>query len=224
MQLLPVRAARAEAAWLAGDDVGARREAECGLTEVTAEVSGWATGELARWARRAGESVDPAWPAAEPFVHELAGRADAAAAAWDARGCPYDAALALLDGDPPALRRALARFESLGAGPAAARTRQLMRDRGVRPPAHGIRRSTRTNPAGLTDRETEVLELVRGGLTDAEIAARLVLSVKTVGHHVSAILAKSGARSRREAARSLPAPTSRDRLRPAGDHAGSNQK
>jgi DNA-binding NarL/FixJ family response regulator len=43
-----------------------------------------------------------------------------------------------------------------------------------------------------------VLGLLRGGDTDAEIAARLHLSVRTVGHHVSAVLRKTGARSRRE--------------------------
>ena len=42
--------------------------------------------------------------------------------------------------------------------------------------------------------------LLADGLTDAEIAGRLSLSVKTVGHHVSAVLAKTGAASRREAA------------------------
>jgi DNA-binding NarL/FixJ family response regulator len=46
-----------------------------------------------------------------------------------------------------------------------------------------------------------VLELLREGLTDAEIAERLVLSTRTVEHHVAAILAKLGVGSRREAAR-----------------------
>jgi len=79
-----------------------------------------------------------------------------------------------------------------------------MQRRGIRPPAHVLRRSTRTNPAGLTNREMEVLKLVRDGLTDAEIAQQLVISVETVGHHVGSILAKLGAKSRREAGRMLP--------------------
>ena len=44
-----------------------------------------------------------------------------------------------------------------------------------------------------------MLVLLAGGLTNAEIAQRLVRSAKTVDHHVSAILAKLGARSRAEA-------------------------
>ena len=45
-----------------------------------------------------------------------------------------------------------------------------------------------------------MLGLLAEGLTDAEIAARLSLSAKTVGHHVSALLAKLGVGSRRQAA------------------------
>ena len=64
--------------------------------------------------------------------------------------------------------------------------------------------STRANPAGLTDRQLEVLELLAEGLTNAEIAGRLVVSVRTVDHHVAAILAKLNVGSRREAARAVP--------------------
>jgi DNA-binding CsgD family transcriptional regulator/tetratricopeptide (TPR) repeat protein len=64
----------------------------------------------------------------------------------------------------------------------------------------GPRPSTRANPAGLTTRQLTVLELLEEGLTNAEIAERLVLSVRTVDHHVAAVLGKLGVRSRREAA------------------------
>ena len=59
--------------------------------------------------------------------------------------------------------------------------------------------TTRENPAGLTTREVEVLELVAQGLRNAEIGERLFVSEKTVGHHVSAILRKLDVRTRSEA-------------------------
>src|SRR6185436_228142 len=55
------------------------------------------------------------------------------------------------------------------------------------------------NPANLTPRELEVLALLGDGLTNAEIAERLFLSEKTVGHHVSAILRKLGVANRVQA-------------------------
>jgi DNA-binding NarL/FixJ family response regulator len=59
-----------------------------------------------------------------------------------------------------------------------------------------MRATTRAHPAGLTAREAEVLALVAEGLPDAAIAERLVLSRRTVEHHVAAVLTKLGVASR----------------------------
>ena len=64
----------------------------------------------------------------------------------------------------------------------------------------GPQATTRQNPAGLTRRELEVLELLVEGHSNAELARRLHLSTKTIGHHVSAVLAKLEVRTRTEAA------------------------
>ncbi len=95
-------------------------------------------------------------------------------------------------------RAALAVFERLGARPYADRTTALLRSLG------DTERPRRVTPAAgvgtLTAREQEVLDLLRPGLTNAEIAERLYISAKTAEHHVSRILTKLGARSRAEAA------------------------
>ena len=62
-----------------------------------------------------------------------------------------------------------------------------------------MRRTTREHAAGLTAREQQVLDLLTEGHTNEEIAVRLFISVKTVDHHVSAVLGKLGAPTRRDA-------------------------
>jgi DNA-binding NarL/FixJ family response regulator len=71
------------------------------------------------------------------------------------------------------------------------------------PVPRGPRPTTRANPHGLTEREWEIARLVALGLSNAEIADRLVVSPKTVGHHVSAVLAKLSVRRRAEVAAAL---------------------
>ncbi len=162
----------------------------------------WAVGELAYWRWRTGVRDEfRAELAAEPYRLSLTGDWQAAAERWRTIGCPYEAALAMADADDEVvLRQAVEELQSLGARPAAAIVARRLRQRGIRGVPRGPRRSTRENPAGLTVRELEVLAMLAEGLRNADIAARLVLSEKTVDHHVSAILRKLNVRTRGEAA------------------------
>jgi DNA-binding CsgD family transcriptional regulator len=99
------------------------------------------------------------------------------------------------------LLAALDLLERLGARPAADAVAGRLRELGGTRLPRRPRRATLANPAGLTARELEVLGLLGAGLRNADIAGRLHIAEKTVDHHVSAILAKLGVRSRREAAR-----------------------
>ena len=129
--------------------------------------------------------------------------ADAAAAAWEAVGQPYEAAVALTHAARIALaeratreararlRRAAPIAKRLGAAPLAAQVADLIR----RAESDGD-----ADAPGLTSRELEVLRLVAAGQSNREIAAALVISPKTASVHVSNILAKLGVATRTEAA------------------------
>jgi DNA-binding CsgD family transcriptional regulator len=180
-RIWPVVAARAEAAWLAG-----HLEQEVPLLVETHGLAvgvhyPWAADDLAVWLRRAGHEAPHS------------GRTPLTPEQWRAVGCPFEEALAL--GDDLDAR---AVFERLGATPAVQRLTEARRAEGL-PVPRGPNASTLAHPAGLTAREVEVLALVGEGRTNAEIAAALHLSAKTVGHHVSHILDKLGARTRTEA-------------------------
>jgi DNA-binding CsgD family transcriptional regulator len=196
----PVSAARAEAAWLAGrpEAIGAETETAydlaCRLNEPT--TAGW----LACWRARAGLPVEPPDNLPERFRLQLDGEPEAAAEPLKAAGADYDAALALVSSSDGTLLRAChEQLRALGAKPAAAIVAQRLRELGERNLPRGPRAATRENPAGLTNRELEVLPLLTQGLRNAEIAQRLVITPKTVDHHVSSILRKLGITNRGQA-------------------------
>jgi DNA-binding CsgD family transcriptional regulator len=198
--LVPVRLARAEAYCLEGQPDSARHEAEK-ADDACARTDAWARGAVAIWLRRTGSPRPPRDDLAEPCRLQVAGDWEQAARLWTTLGCPYEAALALYDApEEAALREALKIFTGLGASAAAQITRQKMRLLGIRSIPRDPRPATRAHPLGLTAREREVLELICAGHTNAEIAAKLFISTKTVDHHVSAILAKLDAPTREVAA------------------------
>ena len=193
--------ARAEIAWLRRDPVGVREATDEALALAVRAAAAWIVGELAYWRWRAGIVEEVPAGAAEPYVLSICGEWRRAADCWTELGCPYEAALASADADDDEpLRRAFDELQQLGARAAAAIVARGLRERGVRGLPRGPRRSTEQNPAGLTRRELEVLSLVAQGLRNAQIAEQLVVSEKTIDHHVSAILRKLDVRTRGEAA------------------------
>jgi len=195
-------AARVEHAWLSGDRAAARALAADGFRRVAELGEPWSTGELACWCAQLGIPVALPGPVAEPYAALLAEDWAAAAIYWEKQGRPYRHALALAaSGDPDAIVRALGIAEGLGAVALSARLRERLRQLGITRVPRGPLAETRANPAGLTARQLEVLALLAEGLTNAEIAARLVVSIRTVDHHVAAVLARLGVGSRRAACR-----------------------
>jgi len=204
--IVPVRAVRAELRWLSGQSDLALQEAQAGYQAGLGRIDPWTLGSVAIWIARLQGPAGSATSLPEPYHLEIAGHTEKAAEAWDKIGRPYDAAMVRLQSSQETeLRRAIGTFDALGAGPALSQARRRMRQLGITNIPRGPRPGTRSAPGGLTVREQEVLALLTEGLQDKEISRRLVISERTVHHHVSAILSKIGVTSRsaavREAAR-----------------------
>jgi DNA-binding CsgD family transcriptional regulator len=198
-RLGPVWAARAEAAWLGGDDDAARTEAQAGLATVPDHADPWLVGALRRWLYLAGGQPSDSGELNTVFELEVSGHWRGAYEEWTRRGCPYDAAIAQLGGDIVAVESALTTFRRLGARAAANRARQRLTE--LRGPTRRSRRADiRSDPDGLSRREREVLTLLSAGHSDAEIAIKLSISPKTASHHVAAIFTKLGVNNRTQAA------------------------
>ena len=191
-----------EWAWLTGDLALATEVRDVLLPRTGRAGAAPFRAELMRYLARAGLGGSAFAGCPEPYAAGLRGDWQAAADGWRRAGDPYEEALELADsGDVDATRDALVILDRLDAAPAAATTRQRLRDLGVTRVPRGPQATTRTNPGGLTDRQVQVLQLLADGMTNAEIADRLVLSVRTVDHHVSAVLTRLDLASRREAAK-----------------------
>jgi DNA-binding CsgD family transcriptional regulator len=198
--LVPTAAVAAELGWLTGDP-SLGRDALALLPRTAQQGRERDRAELLRWLRRLGRPAETFDGCPEEFAADLRGDWRTAATAWERVGDPYERAVQLLDsGEIEPMLEALAVFDGLGAAPAALLTRRRLRELDVRQVPRGPQATTRANPAGLTGRQLEILGLVADGLTNAEIAARLVLSVRTVDHHVSSVLQKLNVPTRRAAA------------------------
>ncbi|WP_062389718.1 ATP-binding protein [Demequina iriomotensis] len=195
----PAACAAAEEAWLSG-----RPERIAPLTDTARQLARerhepWLLGELAWWRLLAGLAPEGADDAAAPFAALLAGDHARAAHAWEGIGSPvWSAYAATLDPDPAAADRAVRTLDGLGATLAVQAILRTRRERGLALPRRP-RGAARTAPGHLTARELDVLRHLDRGLSTTEIAHELVVSPRTVEHHVSAVLRKLGEPTRARA-------------------------
>jgi DNA-binding CsgD family transcriptional regulator len=194
----------AESAWLNGDLRQCRAQAEptyqfaSQYYEQPAITNHFGFSDLSYWMWRAGAMREPLAGVIEPYASQIKGNWKEAAAMWEKYGCPYEQAMALMDGDEAAQLAALEIFERLGARPIIEILKQKMRAQGFRIP-RGPRPTTREHPFGLTAREMEVLAYLAKGSSNNAVAKQLSLSIRTVEHHIAAILQKMQVQSRKEA-------------------------
>ena len=190
-----------ESAWLRDDPKTAIDHADVPLERTKIKGAERYHGELLRFLARCGLVVEPFESCPGEYALGLAGDFDGAAQAWRKIGAPYERALELADsGDESKMLEGLAALDDLGAVAAAEVVRRKLKAMGIRAPGRP-RPGARVHPAGLTNRQMEVLSLLASGSTNAEIAESLVVSTRTVDHHVSAILQKLNVETRRQATR-----------------------
>jgi DNA-binding CsgD family transcriptional regulator/tetratricopeptide (TPR) repeat protein len=201
-RLAPVLELETELALTSGAPMPADRFSKL-LVEIRrrGSLAGVQAMRVAGWTAVAGIDAGFDWPMAAPHLAMLRRDWRGAADAFGEAGWSYDRALmlSLLD-DEESLIEAIEIARGLGAEPLTRRVALRMRELGMSVP-QGPRESTRANPAGLTARQLEVLSCLVEGLTNAEIADRLVVSPRTAEHHVAAVMTKLGAATRRDAAR-----------------------
>ena len=204
----PTAASRCEIAWIAGDVETAHRTAAQAWLLANDTDCPWNRGAIATWLD--DDLAAHASGLAPPFALEVSGRWLEAAEVWRQLGCPHDQALALArSGERAALTDAVELFVALGAVASAGQARSLLRAHGWVAPRL-VRADRRRDAAGLTAREAEVLSLLSEGLSNAAIAGRLVISQRTVEHHVAAILSKLGVPSRQAAVAARPVAASQE--------------
>jgi DNA-binding NarL/FixJ family response regulator len=192
-KVAPAAAALAENAWITRrPDPRLAGPLVAGLFDRDFAGRATALGPLLQWADRLGRAgIQQLGPWSADLGEVVQPSADQ----------PYERALAFWDaGSTDDLLSALALLDALDARAVAGLVRARLREAGVSGVPRGSPPATRANPVGLTARQLDVLALLSDGLSNADIAARLVISRKTADHHVSAILAKMDVRSRSEAA------------------------
>jgi DNA-binding CsgD family transcriptional regulator/tetratricopeptide (TPR) repeat protein len=198
-----VRAARAEAAWLAHDSARTAAEARPAFDLAVQKGNPRWAAEPAFWLWRAGELPRACPDLPPPFAREIAGDWASAAELWRQIGCPYHQARALSDSTVvPSLRQALGIAEGLGARPLAAHVVGRLRELGARPASPRPRGVTTAELVGppallsLSPRERQVVVLVAQACTNREIADSLVISERTAERHVQNVLNRLGLHSR----------------------------
>jgi DNA-binding CsgD family transcriptional regulator len=155
--------------------------------------------EFAFWLQKARKQTIELQELYEPYKLLNSNKIKKAAEFWEKTGCPFQKAFTLFEGSEDDKKIALSIFQQLGANAVSQKIKMEMRAVGIKKIPRGLRESTRNNPAQLTNRELDVLQLLQKGNQNKEIAGTLFISPKTADHHISSILFKLDVNSRAKA-------------------------
>lgn len=195
-RIIPALVASLEYEWITGKTIIEKKVLDTTVGMVEQMGNLYENSEFAFWLWKARKQPVQLREFYEGYQVDNPGVALRAAALWERSGCPYERALTLFEGSEDDKRKAITVIQGLGANAVYEKLKLDMRESGIKNIPRGIRKTTQSNPALLTERELDVLQCLNEGLQNKEIAAKLFISAKTVDHHISSILYKLEVKSR----------------------------
>jgi DNA-binding CsgD family transcriptional regulator len=198
-RIIPALSALLEYEWITGKKIVEQSAIDVANGMLKDLVIYYEYNELSFWLRKTRNQLSGVKEIDDMYDTSSPGKARKLAERWEICGCPYEKALALFEGGEDDKREAISIMQSIGATAVYEKMKFEMRSAGIKSIPRGIRKTTQSNPALLTDRELDVLQLLGEGLQNKEIASRLFISAKTVDHHISSILYKLEVKSRTKA-------------------------
>jgi DNA-binding CsgD family transcriptional regulator/tetratricopeptide (TPR) repeat protein len=198
-RIIPVMVAMLEYEWITGNILAEEDDIDATKSLLQRIDDPYGGNEFSYWLTKTGREGVVLKDIHEVYRQQNPSEAVRAARLWEELGSPYRQALALFEGGGEDKIAAMTIMRKLGATAVCEKMKREMRNCGIKSIPRGIRKSTQANPALLTEREVGVLQLLKEGMQNKEIAARLFISAKTVDHHISSILFKLDANSRMKA-------------------------
>ncbi|HRH59471.1 MAG TPA: LuxR C-terminal-related transcriptional regulator, partial [Chitinophagaceae bacterium] len=198
-RIIPVMAASLEYEWLTGSKIIDDEEINYTIETVRQMGNVYDNSEFDYWLLKARNKQIELREYYEPYKLPNKTEAQKTAAVWEQLNSPYEQALALFEGREDDKRNAITIIQKLGANAVYEKLKLQMRSSGIKSIPRGARKSTQLNPALLTNRELDILQLLKEGLQNKEIADKLFISPKTVDHHISSIFYKLEVNSRAKA-------------------------
>jgi DNA-binding CsgD family transcriptional regulator len=195
-RIIPSLIALLEYEWLTGEIIIEKNDLDCATGMIDKSIYNVGKNEFAFWLLKVRKQHLILSETYEGYEVSSIAKAQKAAVHWKKLGCPYAQAHALFEGSEDDKRKAIIIVHELGANAVYEKMKLEMRTSGIKSIPRGIRKTTQSNSAFLTGRELDVLQLLKEGMQNKEIGAKLFISAKTVDHHISSILFKLDVNSR----------------------------